>query len=150
MYDLPGLFDITLHNVNIDRSAVGGIAFDILARVNLTLTGTNSFKSGSDCPGIENYATGLLTVTKQSTGTLTATGGTDGAGIGSSYFNLKKHGTVIINGGTVTAIGGTNGAGIGGADDHCTGAVIINGGTVHGDRRRLWCGHRQRRQWLHQ
>ena len=59
-------------------------------------------------------------------GTVTATGGISGAGIGGGY---NRPATVTINGGEVTAIGGEGGAGIGGggASD---GTVTINGGEV--------------------
>lgn len=56
------------------------------------------------------------------TGTLTATGGSTGAGIGGG-------GTITINGGTVTAISEDN-AGIGGGDGGDGGSITINGGTV--------------------
>ena len=59
-------------------------------------------------------------------GTVTATGGAGGAGIGGGY---TKPATVTINGGTVTAIGGEGGAGIGSGGDSA-GTVTINGGTV--------------------
>ena len=75
-------------------------------------------------------------------GTLTANGGTGGAGIGggSSYENVltmvvggdvNSGSDITINGGTVTATGSSGGAGIGagsGGNFHCT--VTINDGTV--------------------
>jgi hypothetical protein len=78
-------------------------------------------------------------------GTITATGGTNSAGIGGSlYYNAfsgagyatnSSSGNIIINGGTVTATGGTYGAGIGSGggylpSDGDSGTVIITGGTV--------------------
>ena len=67
-------------------------------------------------------------------GTIIATGGAGGAGIGGGHHTPA---TVTINGGTVTAIGGNDAAGIGsggddGDDSNGTGAgiVTINGGTV--------------------
>ena len=69
----------------------------------------------------------------EGTGTLTAKGGSNGAGIGTSQN--KTGGNIIINGGRVTAKGGSNGAGIGtgGAteDNNKCGAITINGGTVN-------------------
>lgn len=53
-------------------------------------------------------------------GTVTVTGGANGAGIGGAGSN------VTINRGTVTATGGANAAGIGGADS----TVTVNGGAV--------------------
>ena len=67
-------------------------------------------------------------------GTITATGGAGGAGIGGGYYTPA---TVTINGGTVTAIGGAGAAGIGSGGDDANpnngtgaGVVTINGGTV--------------------
>ena len=63
-------------------------------------------------------------------GTVTATGGYDGAGIGSG-FNNSSCGDITISGGTVTAYGGNNGAGIGsGYNQSSCGNITISGGTV--------------------
>ena len=61
-------------------------------------------------------------------GTVTATGGAQGAGIGGGYRAAGNK--VTIYGGTVTANGGTNGAGIGGGAQGTGGEVTIYGGTV--------------------
>ncbi len=61
-------------------------------------------------------------------GTVTATGGKYGAGIGGGYDGAG--GNVTINGGTVVAMGGTAGAGIGGGSNRSGGKVTINGGIV--------------------
>ena len=61
-------------------------------------------------------------------GTVTATGGYYGAGIGGGCDG--KGGEIIINSGTVTATGGSNAAGIGGGASGACGTVTINGGTV--------------------
>ena len=68
-----------------------------------------------------------LTVTKESDGSVTATGGLHGAGIGGGYEG---------SGGTVTVKRPENGAqrhrsaGIGGGDQGSGGTVTVNGGTV--------------------
>lgn len=62
-------------------------------------------------------------------GTIEATGGTDGAGIGGG--NEAKGGTVNIYGGTITARGGNYAAGIGGGDECSGGTVNIYGGRVY-------------------
>ncbi|MCD7762677.1 MAG: InlB B-repeat-containing protein, partial [Lachnospiraceae bacterium] len=62
------------------------------------------------------------------TGTVTATGGYGGAGIGGGKSNSS--GTITISGGKVTAIGGEYGAGIGGGEEGASGTITINGGTV--------------------
>ena len=61
-------------------------------------------------------------------GTVNATGGIEGAGIGGGY--LGDCGKIIINGGTVSATGGTSGAGIGGGYRGAGGTVTVNGGIV--------------------
>jgi len=63
-------------------------------------------------------------------GTVTATGGFYGAGIGSGYYS-SSCGNITINGGTVTATGGEYAAGIGSGEYHSScGDITINGGTV--------------------
>lgn len=69
-------------------------------------------------------------------GTITAIGGSYGAGIGGGMYGHS--GTITINGGYVTAIAGSCGAGIGGGGNdywagnygNC-GNITINGGTVN-------------------
>lgn len=63
------------------------------------------------------------------TGTLTATGVDDAAGIGGIY---GKSGPITINGGTINATGDDDGgAGIGASDGNSCGNITINGGTVN-------------------
>ncbi|MBO7519671.1 MAG: hypothetical protein J6T73_02735, partial [Clostridia bacterium] len=63
------------------------------------------------------------------TGTLTATGGSDAAGIGGIN---DKSGPITINGGTVNATGDDDGgAGIGASEGNSCGDITINGGTVN-------------------
>ena len=139
--------DITLDNTKIDVSSAPDVcAFDTTgATVNLTLTGTNTLKSGDNRAGLEVPSGAALTVTAQSTGTLTVTGGTSGAGIGGGY--QADCGTVTILGGDITAVGmhtdsdenvgGGAGIGGGGCGDSTSspggngGTVVIDGGTVH-------------------
>ena len=62
-------------------------------------------------------------------GIITATGGSETAGIGGGYATgTNTCGTITITGGTVTAYGGNNAAGIGGAAS--CGKITITGGTV--------------------
>ena len=79
---------------------------------------------------IDGSTTNALVICGQTlgSGTLEATGGNGGAGIGGGYKGAG--GTVTINGGTVTATGDHGGAGVGGGDGGAGGAVTINGGTV--------------------
>jgi hypothetical protein len=154
--------DITLNNVNIDVEGQDNTAsFDMTgATVNLTLLGTNSLKSANDRAGLQVPEGASLTITANSTGSLEAVGGYNGAGIGGGYYGAG--GTFAILGGTVTATGGYNGAGIGGgyrgsggtitelsgnavvfassiappltAGDNATQAIVFNGnaGTMYG------------------
>ncbi|SDN97476.1 hypothetical protein [Acetanaerobacterium elongatum] len=129
---------ITLNNVNIDVSAQWlKCAFDITrATVILTLEGDNILKSGSYCAGLQASQGAMLTISADSTGTLTATGGDKSAGIGgadnSQYSDIRHNdsGNIIINGGTVNA-NGTNGAGIGGGNGGTGGNITITGGEVN-------------------
>jgi hypothetical protein len=135
---LSGVVNITLENVSIDRSAyTGGFTFLIQPKteVRLTLSGTNVIKGETSYgapAAIEVRSGGILTITKQSTGSLEATGGTYAAGIGGGTVGNSARGTIVIDGGTVIAKGGQYGAGIGSGTDsnYSSGVIIINGGTV--------------------
>lgn len=126
--------NLTLNNVNIDNSGVlsniSSLSF-AGAGNNLTLAGDNILKSSWHQPGVEVASDTELTI--GGTGTLMATGGDFGAGIGGD--NGGSGGTVTITGGTVTATGGVYGAGIGGGGSTFgtagSGAVVnISGGTI--------------------
>lgn len=67
---------------------------------------------------------GTITI---NSGTVTAMGGSNSAGIGGGE---RGSGTIAITGGTVTATGGANGAGIGGGGEGNGGTITISGGTV--------------------
>lgn len=73
-----------------------------------------------DYAGIGSVAQGSCGEITINGGTVTVTGGANGAGIGGT------NSTVTINRGTVTATGGANAAGIGGANS----TVTVNGGDV--------------------
>ncbi|HEX2985624.1 MAG TPA: cadherin-like beta sandwich domain-containing protein [Caproiciproducens sp.] len=134
--------DITIQSVNINISGTpNACAFSIAkgARVNLTLEGQNMLKSGQTCAGLEvpgdssapedPAKNASLTITADSTGMLTATGGEFGAGIGGNKNGTC--GSITINGGTITATAsGSGGAGIGGGAYSNGNNIMINGGTV--------------------
>ncbi len=61
-------------------------------------------------------------------GTVNATGGTNGVGIGNGNYGSGV--TINISGGTLTATGGDMGAGIGGSRGGAGGTINISGGTV--------------------
>ena len=115
---------------------------------NIELNGNNTLTSGYGHAGLEHNKTddsGTLTIQDEknddgsakgsasdTTGSLTATGGYHGAGIGGSD---KQDGQVTITGGEITVNGGSQGAGIGGGagDTDAVGGdgdVTISGGTI--------------------
>ena len=61
-------------------------------------------------------------------GTIYATGGGNGAGIGCCYNT--SCGNIVINGGTIIATGSENAAGIGGSTYSTCGDITINGGNI--------------------
>ncbi|MCL2104769.1 MAG: hypothetical protein FWH21_06920 [Kiritimatiellaeota bacterium] len=96
--------------------------------LNLTLAGDNTLSAGLYAPGIR-CEDATLVITAASTGTLTAYGGNNSAGIGGRSGNGS--GTIVINGGTVNATGGSGGSGIGsGSNGASSGTITINGGRV--------------------
>lgn len=103
-----------------------------IADITLILEGTNTLKGGKEKAGITAGEGKKLTI--EGTGSLTATGGYKGAGIGGECNS--SCGIIIINSGTVTANGTNGGAGIGGGGIYNQskggggGTVIITGGTV--------------------
>ena len=126
---------VTLKNATINyRIKCLGTATIILADGS-----TNAVKASDYCAGIQIGGEGTtLTINAETagTGSLTATGGSQAAGIGtgSTSTSAVTGGNIVINGGTITANAGTlYGAGIGTgyADKNNTcGDITINGGTV--------------------
>ena len=97
----------------------------------------NVFESGAGFAGISLGDGTALRIDqtkedkKDPDGTLTATGGAGGAGIGrDSGVGRERTGPIHIRGGVVTAIGTGGGAGIGGALGAPVGDIRIQGGTV--------------------
>ena len=121
---------VRFSDLNVNVSAIRNLAaVSVIGAGNVVieLEGDSILNSGNRCAGLQNGNTGTLTIT--GTGSLTATGGWDAAGIGSNYQGSA--GNIIINNGTVTASGGMGGAGIGSGNNHSSvGDITINGGTV--------------------
>ena len=111
--------NVTLENVNIDTGTTGGAAITTSGEgnVNIELDGTNRVKSGDGHAGLEKNNDGKLTITdsNKDQGSLDATGGERGAGIGGGNGGAGTD--ISISGGQVTATGGKYGAGIGGGFD---------------------------------
>lgn len=131
---------VTLRDVNINENGTwtsgnyAGITCE--GDATIILEGTNIVKGFyKDYPGVQAGPTNT-TLTIQGSGTLNATGGSDGAaGIGSGMN--ASCGNITINGGTIIATGGPNGAGIGtgytnaqGSGNISCGIITITGGTV--------------------
>ena len=108
--------------------------------VEIELDGNNELKSGPHRAGLEkntSTSTGTLTLKDDNNeaGSLTATGGDWGAGIGNGgyYGNSDNRSgeNITITGGTVNATGGWGGAGIGGGYYGSGEHITINSGTVN-------------------
>ena len=136
--------EVTFENVNIDASSGNKAAVSVTGKgdTNIELNGDNELKGGDRHAGLEhnqtvdsegNVTSGKLTIQddKDNAGSLTATGGDFGAGIGGGS---KNAGQVTITGGTITAIG-TDAAGIGGGQGNMSSNagnadIEISGGTI--------------------
>ena len=123
--------NVTLENVNIDTGTTGGAAITTSGEgnVNIELDGTNTVQSGNTHAGVEKKDNGTLTITDENKdGSLKATGGDGGAGIGGgASYNGSN---IEISSGEVTAIGGNFGAGIGGGQAGSGSNITSEGGKV--------------------
>lgn len=123
---------LTLDNVDIDNSADAdtcALAFTGSGN-ELILTGSSTLKSGMNEPGVRVDDTTVLEI--YGSGTLDATSGKYGAGIGGGSGEVG--GTIAISGGTVKAYGydwsdgqDNGGAGIGGGSMGSNGTITISG-----------------------
>ena len=132
---------LTLKDVKIDVSDTGEIATNGKAAlsvqgsgdVEIELDGDNELKSGADRAGLEkNTSEGTLTLKddNKEAGSLKATGGKSGAGIGGGgQWGDASGENITITGGSVTATGGKWAAGIGGVGNGKN--ITITGGTVN-------------------
>jgi uncharacterized repeat protein (TIGR02543 family) len=119
---------VTLTGVNIQTTDEFSAPISVQngAALTLYLVGDSTVSATANAAAVQSTWDSTLVI--QGSGSLTASGGSNGAGIGAS--NWGTVGTITINGGTITATGGTNGAGIGGGVNGNGGTIIINGGTV--------------------
>ena len=123
---------VTLSGVNIDVSNSGKAAVSTGGDgdVIIELKGTNTVKSGQGHAGVDKGNAGNLTIADDGNdGSLEATGGNSGAGIGGGLMNGSGSG-ITISGGKVKATGGNNGAGIGGGLEGSGSGITIYGGEV--------------------
>ena len=138
------VLNLTLKDVKIDVSDTGGDNFEFeddqrgkaalsvqgKGNVEIELDGNNELKSGKGRAGLEKTSAGTLTLKDdKEAGSLTATGGYNGAGIGGGNNGSGKN--ITINGGEVNATGGSESAGIGGGSSGSGKNITINGGTVN-------------------
>ena len=151
---------LTLKDVKIDVSDTGkntgnpwnsdegkaALSVQGNGNVEIELDGKNELKSGYSRAGLEkntSTSTGTLTLKddNKEAGSLTATGGYVGAGIGGQGKKEVDHSlpviqelygasNITITGGTVNATGGWYGAGIGGGSHGSGKNITITGGTV--------------------
>ena len=115
---------VYLNDLHITVSS--GAAVSVSNNVDLYIEGSSVLQSGVNCAGIQKEDNGQLTI--DGSGSLEATGGESGAGIGGG--NEGNGNNITINGGDVTAIGGSEAAGIGGGIHASASNITINGGTV--------------------
>ena len=134
------VLNLTLRDVKIDVSDTGrenhagkaALSVQGKGNVEIELDGKNELKSGYDRAGLEkNTSEGTLTLKDDNKdGSLKATGGDSGAGIGGGgQWGDASGENITINGGSVTATGGKWAAGIGGVGNGKN--ITINGGTVN-------------------
>ena len=147
------VLNLTLKDVKIDVSDTGGDNFEFeddqrgkaalsvqgKGNVEIELDGNNELKSGVQRAGLEkntSTSTGTLTLKDDNNeaGSLTATGGDWGAGIGNGGYygngGNRSGENITIKGGSVTATGGDYAAGIGGGYYGSGKNITIKGGTV--------------------
>ena len=117
---------VTLSNVKINAS---GAAVSVSGNVELIIAGTNTntLRSGPKHAGVEK-ADDNGTLTISGFGTLNASGGESGAGIGGAWH--KNASNIVIEGGTIEANGGNWGAGIGGGQSAAGQNITIRDGNV--------------------
>ena len=123
--------NVTLENVNIDTGTTDEAAITASGegKVNIELDGTNRVQSGYGHAGVEKKGDGTLTITDENKdGSLTATGGFNGAGIGGGFGGSSSN--ITIEGGKVKATGGFDGAGIGGGQRGNGSNITISDGEV--------------------
>ena len=119
--------EVTIQDLNINDSSnfTPAILTTGEGNVKINLDGVNVVKSGDFCAGLQKENEGDLIITdNNATGSLDATGGDFGAGIGGGSFG---NGTdITIEGGEVTATGGECGAGIGGGNEGVGSEITIS------------------------
>ena len=125
--DSSAAANVYLKDLHITVSS--GAAVSVSNNVDLYIEGSSVLQSGENCAGIQKEDDGQLTI--DGSGSLEATGGESGAGIGGA--SGKPGNNITINGGTITASGKAGkgwGAGIGGGKGQGGSNITIRGGNV--------------------
>ena len=120
--------NVTLSGVNIDTSTEdkAAVSTNGEGNVSIELDGENTLKSGYRHAGLEKNNGGGLTIADQDeNGKLTATGGSDGAGIGGGFKGNGNN--IVITGGEVNATSNGCGAGIGGGGGGDGSDITVSG-----------------------
>ena len=120
--------NVTLSGVNIYPGDTEGFGIQTTGAgdVFIELDGTNKVVSGDKNAALEKNNDGNLTIAdSKGDGSLKATGGNHGAGIGGGNGDSGSH--ITISGGTVAATGGNFGAGIGGGYRGSGSDITISG-----------------------
>ena len=137
------VLNLTLKDVKIDVSDTGSywvegkaaLSVQGKGNVEIELDGNNELKSGVQRAGLEkntSTSTGTLTLKddkEAGSGSLKATGGKYGAGIGGGNYGSGEN--ITITGGRVNATGTDGGAGIGGGNGGIGENIKITDGTVN-------------------
>ena len=142
LYKITGTSDVTIPDgktVVLSGVNISGGSITCDGSVTMILMGANTVTATDNNAAIKIGGPGT-TLTITGSGSLTAQGGVEAAGIGTDRIEDDElsFGNIVINGGTVTATGGKEGAGIGtGLADGkfnntsiTCGDITINGGTV--------------------
>ena len=142
LYKITGTSDVTIPDgktVVLSGVNISGGSITCDGSVTMILMGANTVTATDNNAAIKIGGPGT-TLTITGSGSLTAQGGVEAAGIGTDRIEDDElsFGNIVINGGTVTATGGKEGAGIGTglADGEfyttsiTCGDITINGGTV--------------------
>lgn len=140
---IQGTANVTLDGVNI--SSTTGAPIEIRdyndTNVTLTLSSSNTLISQTankaaihKTRGQQGDSSAAATLTINGSGSLTAVGGSNAAGIGGGGQRGDTH-NIIINSGTISAKGTGAAAGIGSSNDGSTWNIVIAGGkvTANGD-----------------
>ena len=120
--------NVTLSGANIDVSNTvkAAVSTNGEGNVSIELDGENTLKSGYRHAGLEKNNGGGLTIADQDeNGKLTATGGSDGAGIGGGFKGNGNN--IAITGGEVNATSNGCGAGIGGGGGGDGSDITVSG-----------------------